>query len=154
INEPTESGQQAKIQSVYDRFRDRDIKRDIVCECYDLSRRNNRQFSLSEINLTLRLGEVTGVVGENASGKTTLLRVLAGELKHSGGTLWYPALGSRSPQAPSWGTAKRFIAYVPQVPGRLYGSLKKNLHYAAATHGIRGRENEMAVQFIVERLGL
>ena len=46
------------------------------------------------------------------------------------------------------------IAYVPQELPRWYGSLKSNLHYEAAIHGIRGADNEREVNYIVERLGL
>src|SRR5204863_8033249 len=35
-----------------------------------------------------------------------------------------------------------------------YGSLRSNLHYESAIHGIRGADNEREVDYIVERLGL
>lgn len=111
-------------------------------------------FSLTGIDLKLRLGEITGVVGENANGKTTLFRLMAGELKQTDGTLAYPALGAATEVAIEWGAVKQQIAYVPQVLPKWYGSLHENLSYEAAIHGIRGAANRAEVSFIIERLGL
>ena len=47
-------------------------------------------FELPE--LELKLGEITSVVGENGNGKTTLLRIIAGQLQVTEGNLEYPNL--------------------------------------------------------------
>ncbi|NEP89664.1 MAG: ATP-binding cassette domain-containing protein [Okeania sp. SIO2C2] len=49
-------------------------------------------FQLSVSGLELKFGEITSLVGENGNGKTTLLRIIAGELKETSGTVEYPAL--------------------------------------------------------------
>ncbi|RDE49237.1 MAG: ABC transporter ATP-binding protein [Candidatus Accumulibacter meliphilus] len=110
-------------------------------------------FKLGALDLTLRLGEITGVVGQNAHGKTTLLRIVAGELRHDEGTLDYPALGEGGSRIDRM-HVKESLAYVPQelLPWR--GSLRNTLHFEAAIRGIRGAENEREVRFVVERLGL
>ena len=41
------------------------------------------KFRLENITLSVRPGEMLGVVGPNGSGKSTLLRVMAGILKPS-----------------------------------------------------------------------
>jgi len=43
-------------------------------------RRVSNTFTLEPIDLTLNLGKITGVVGENGFGKTTLLKIVAGQL--------------------------------------------------------------------------
>lgn len=110
-------------------------------------------FTLGTLDLTLRLGEITGVVGQNAHGKTTLLRIVAGELRQDGGTLDYPALGEGGARI-DWVRVKSRLAYVPQELGMWRGSLRDTLHFEAAIRGIRGAENEREVKFVVERLGL
>lgn len=108
-------------------------------------------FRLPEIDLELNLGEITGVVGENGNGKTTLLRIVAGDLQVSGGKLRYPAF--EVPEG-DWYRIKQHIAFIPQHLPAWNGFLKENLHFTAAIHGIKGRENEERVDFVIHRLGL
>ncbi|WP_287286761.1 ABC transporter ATP-binding protein, partial [Okeania sp. SIO2B9] len=54
----------------------------------------------------------------------------------------------------SWYKIKQQIAYVPQELPQWTGTLVDNLHFAAAIHGIRRKENEDEVDFILWRLGL
>lgn len=133
------------------------------------------RFKLSSINLTLRAGEITGIVGENGNGKTTLLNIVAGELSIDGGAISYPAfeaqekhsnnqlikiadtdpsVASYKSQKPDWYHIKQNIAFIPQHLEKWTGLLKDNLHLSAANHGIFGQENEEAVDFIIHRLGL
>ena len=44
---------------------------------------------LDDVNLTLRPGEVVGLLGRSGSGKSTLLRLIAGLSKPSGGAVNY-----------------------------------------------------------------
>lgn len=110
-------------------------------------------FRLEPFALTLRLGEVTGVVGQNAHGKTTLLRIVAGELRPDEGALSYPLLHELSPRI-DWVHVKRHVAFVPQDLPPWRGSLRDTLHFEAALHGLLGNDNEREVQFVVERLDL
>ena len=44
---------------------------------------------LEDVNLTLRKGEIVGLLGRSGSGKSTLLRIVAGLLRPSGGDVTY-----------------------------------------------------------------
>lgn len=108
-------------------------------------------FKLAPIDLLLKLGELTGIVGENGNGKTTLLRIVAGDLGADSGTIEYPYFGLTNTD---WYEVKHRIAYIPQRLPKWHGLLIDNLRFAAAIHGIKGEENESRVDFIIERLGL
>ncbi|RMG69391.1 MAG: ABC transporter ATP-binding protein [Bacteroidetes bacterium] len=111
-------------------------------------------FALPAVDLELRLGEITGIVGENGNGKTTLLRIVAGDLRASEGSLAYPYIEDPNVQGLDWYRIKQHIVFIPQQLAPWQGLLKENLHFSAAVHGIRGRENEELVDFMIHRLGL
>lgn len=111
----------------------------------------NFTFTLPHLDLDLRMGEITGIVGENGNGKTTLLRMVAGELEVTEGEIDYPVFGV--PRG-DWYRIKQEIAFIPQALKSWKGFLKENLHFTAAIHGIRGQDNEEQVDFVIHRLGL
>jgi len=106
-------------------------------------------FRLQSISLSVHRGEIIGIVGENGNGKTTMLRCLAGQLELSGGALNYTQL----PEADLY-AIRNYVAFIPQRIPRWYGILKDNLHFSASLAGLNGPENELAVAFMLERLGL
>lgn len=108
------------------------------------------RFKLGPLDFSLQVGRITGVVGENGNGKTTLLRIIAGELAHDSGDLSFPEI----PEAKDWYDIKHEIAFIPQRLRKWHGTLKENLHFSAANHGITGADNEDSVNFIIHRLGL
>jgi ABC-2 type transport system ATP-binding protein len=130
------------------------VPADVVLECNGLAASyRHGDFALKHVSFQARYGEITGVVGRNANGKTTLFRLLIGELRPNTGVIRFPAL---QPEATSvrWGRVRQHIAFVPQQLPPWYGSLRSNLHYEAATHGLSAADNIDAVDYIVARLGL
>jgi ABC-2 type transport system ATP-binding protein len=116
----------------------------------DISKRySSGNFSLQPISIQVNTGDVLGVVGENGNGKTTLLRCMAGQLALDSGELDFPLL-----EHPDHYEIKHHLAFIPQRIPRWYGLLKDNLHFAAAISGIRGEENSIMVDFMLERLDL
>jgi ABC-2 type transport system ATP-binding protein len=130
------------------------LPRAVVLDCNELAvSYRHGDFALKNVSFQARDGEITGVVGRNANGKTTLFRLLVGELRAKAGVIRFPAL---QPEGASvrWGSVRQHIAFVPQQLPPWYGSLRSNLHYEAATHGLSAADNVAAVDYIVERLGL
>ena len=125
-------------------FHGKDIKKKYGGKSIDFT------FSLPE--LVLKPGEITAIVGENGNGKTTLLRIVAGQLQINEGKIKYPLLTSNEKK--DLYSIKQQIAYIPQELPRWTGLLAENLHFSAAIHGIKGDKNEEEVDFIVNRLGL
>ncbi|MCU0428999.1 MAG: ABC transporter ATP-binding protein [Cytophagaceae bacterium] len=108
-------------------------------------------FALGPVDAVLSPGQITGIVGENGNGKTTLLRILAGMLNTDSGTLDYTLAGETCSDPY---LIKQRIVYIPQRLSAWQGTLKENLHFAAAIHGIHGAHNEQIVAFVIHRMGL
>ncbi|HEV2581331.1 MAG TPA: ABC transporter ATP-binding protein, partial [Ktedonobacteraceae bacterium] len=70
-----------------------------------------RQALLYEVSLTVRSGEMVGLLGPNGSGKTTLLRLIGGILQPQQGAIKLDGRDVRS-----WGRREiaRRVAVVPQ----------------------------------------
>lgn len=60
-----------------------------VLELNDLHSAYIRKEILCGVSLTVQAGEVVGLLGENGSGKSTTLKVVAGLLRHTRGTVRY-----------------------------------------------------------------
>ena len=109
-------------------------------------------FNLEPFDITLNLGEITAIVGANSSGKSTLIKVVAGEHSVQSGEIHYPLFDKNNEK--DWLLIKEQVAYVPQRLNKWDGLIKDYLSFTATTKGLRGQENIDEVQYIVERLGL
>ena len=116
----------------------------------DISKKYDKSaFSLKPMSLQLNTGNVLGVVGENGNGKTTLLRMLGGQLALDTGNIQYSLLKNKDNYA-----IKNHVAFIPQRIPKWYGLLKDNLHFSASLAGVYGKENELMVDYMLERLNL
>jgi ABC-2 type transport system ATP-binding protein len=155
IKTRTDSATELVIQRLKarDRLRGRQIEKRTAFHCSGLGK-TYPDFKLEGIDLELKLGEITGVVGENANGKTTLFRLMVGENRPSVGQMTFPELGQTNVQKINWAAVHTGLAYVPQTLSPWPGSLEDNLRFAAASHGILGEANDRAFEYIVERMSL
>ena len=106
------------------------------------------RFSLGPVNLNLHQGEILGLVGENGNGKTTLLRLLCGELFATAGELNYHF------SYDNLYDLRTQLVYIPQRTQTWYGSVFTNLEFAATSYGYKPDENALVVNLIMARLGL
>ncbi len=60
----------------------------IVLRCENISKRFGYVEALKEVSFELYKGEVLGLVGDNAAGKSTLLKIIAGYYKPDSGKLY------------------------------------------------------------------
>ena len=110
----------------------------------------HNRFTLGPISIEIRKGEVYGLVGENGNGKTTLLRVLAKELKYNDGRLDFNFDNTYDSNY----DLRTNLVYIPQRTQKWYGSLKDNLKFVLSNYGIPPEENETRVLMMIARFGL
>ena len=82
--------------------------------------------AVKDLNLEVKTGEIFGLVGPDASGKTTILRMLCGILPPDGGEATVAGCDIRKEAEP----LKEKVGYLPQRFG-LYGDLTvlENIHF-------------------------
>jgi len=101
------------------------------------------------IDLTLRSGEVYGLLGPNGSGKSTTIKVLLGLLHPDGGEV--KVLG----KPPRHVETKRRVGYLPEE-SYLYPYLdaRETLRFYAALFGLEGSVREKRIDQLLEMVGL
>ena len=104
--------------------------------------------ALDGLDLSVRRGEILGLVGPNGAGKTTFIRVVAGLLRPSGGQIH--VLNGR----PGVQVATR-IGYMPQAPA-LYDDLPvvDNLVFFARLFGLSREQASRRADEIVDIVAL
>lgn len=108
------------------------------------------RFQLGPISVDIKKGQVYGLVGENGNGKTTLLRILAKEIKYNDGELDFKFDSAYNSNY----DLRTNLVYIPQRTQKWYGSLKDNLKFVLSSYGISPEENETRVLMMIARFGL
>jgi ATP-binding cassette subfamily C protein/ATP-binding cassette subfamily C protein LapB len=80
--------------------------------------------ALMNLNFAVQPGEILGIMGNNAAGKSTVLKLLLAMYKPQGGQILLDGLDIRqiNPQ-----TIRQSIAYVPQKVDFFHGTISQNL---------------------------
>lgn len=61
---------------------------DMVLQLRGIKKRYGSQPVLKQVDVTIKKGQIYGLVGKNGAGKTTLMRILTGLTKQQAGTMW------------------------------------------------------------------
>lgn len=101
----------------------------------------NQELALKDISLTIREGDVIGLVGENGAGKTTLIRLLLGLLRPTAGQILLQ-------------TGQK-LGYVPERPA-FYETLTvlEYLNLAARATGLRSKQRLKQTEEALEMVKL
>jgi len=87
----------------------------VALEARDLTVDYGRRRALDAVSLSFAAGTITGIMGRNGAGKSSLLWALQGGVRSSGAV----AVSGRDPRALKPADARRLIALVPQDAGDL-----------------------------------
>ena len=99
---------------------------DVLAEARGVTMRFGAFTAVSAASLTVRRGEVVGLLGANGAGKTTLIRLLLGLLRPSDGVVGLFG-------APPSTATRRRVGYVPQTLGLYAGlTVAENWAFTAA----------------------
>ncbi len=116
-----------------------------------LSRAFGDAVAVDRVDLSVAPGEIFGLVGPDGAGKTTLMRLLAGILRPTGGDAWVAGHSVRADP----GEIHREIGYMSQRFG-LYPDLTvlENIRFYADLYGVPGRTREERVERLLAFAGL
>lgn len=95
------------------------LNSEYVFRCKGITKLYNNQKALDNFSMNVRNGEIYGFVGENGSGKTTIIRVLTGLIKYNSGE--YELFGVKS-NDPNIVNARKRIGAIVETPS-IYSTL-------------------------------
>ncbi|MBN1607963.1 MAG: ATP-binding cassette domain-containing protein [Polyangiaceae bacterium] len=110
---------------------------------------------LRGVDLNVGRGRISGVLGPSGAGKTTLFRVLVGELMPQAGSI--ALFGRDVSGTPLWKRARLGLGYVPQTPSVLTElSVHQNIRTFGRVAGVPADDTTLyaAAVGLSERLGV
>ena len=112
---------------------------------------DGRVVAVEDLNLSVREGEVYGLLGPNGSGKTTTILMLLGLTEPTSGEA--RVLGFDPMREPL--KVKSRVGYLPDQVG-FYGELSawENLRYTTRLLGLPDKEAEARIEEVLKRMGL
>jgi ABC-2 type transport system ATP-binding protein len=116
-----------------------------------LSKRYGARHAVDRVSFDVRAGEVMGLLGPNGSGKTTILRILAGYLHPSSGTARVAGFDVVEEGL----EARRYVGYVPEdVPLYTHMRVDEFLAFMGRLKGLAGRPLHESMASVCERLAV
>lgn len=107
--------------------------------------------AVDRVSFDVKQGEIFGLLGANGAGKTTVIKMLNGILRPTGGEGWVAGADMRR----AGGAIKERIGYMSQAFS-LYLDLTviENIRLFAGIYGLARREAQHRMEWIVEMAGL
>ncbi len=114
-----------------------------VTKCFNASQNGSTIYALKNVTASIPSGKLVGLVGPDGSGKTTLIRLIAGLLVPTEGSIKVQGFDTRTEN----NEISNLIGYMPQKFG-LYEDLTvlQNLTLYADIQGVFGEERKQAFE--------
>lgn len=109
-----------------------------VIKTFSLIKKYGNSTVLDKVNITVKQGEIYGLVGDNGAGKTTLLRILTGQSNLTGGSF---ELLEKSTDKDLMNVRRRIGAIIETPSFYTKLTVEQNLEYYRIQRGIPGKEN-------------
>lgn len=108
---------------------------EIVLRTHNITKKYGKQLSNDKINMTIKKGEIYGLIGQNGAGKTTLIRMITGLSHRTGGDLELFGKSSES----ELDNARTMIGSLIETPA-FYGNMtaRENLEVSRLVRDIAG----------------
>ena len=120
---------------------------DIVLATHGLSRSYGRNIALDQASLTVRKGDIDGLVGRNGAGKTTLMRLVTGQSKPTAGSVELFGQSGRELEK-----ARSRTGAMIEIPSfSPFLTARENLEYYRIQRGVPGKN---AVDEVLELVDL
>ncbi len=122
-----------------------------MIEVHKLTKRYAGQLAISDVSFTVRHGEVVGLLGPNGAGKSTTMRILAGFLAATSGTVHIAGFDvfhhSRE--------VRRLIGYMPENnPLHPEMRVREYLKFRARLKGLSWKQSRLRTDVVLEQCGL
>jgi ABC-2 type transport system ATP-binding protein len=118
-----------------------------VIEIEHIMKDFGRVRAVNDLTLSVGSGEFFGFLGPNGAGKTTTIRILAGLLKPTSGSVRLLGLDLAHDMV----SAKKLCAYIPDKPF-IYEKLtgREFLRFIGHLWGVDGKKTEMKIESLME----
>ncbi len=120
-------------------------------ELTNVTKRYNELVAVDSLNLTIKPGEIFGLLGPNGSGKSTTLKMLLGLVQPEQGSVIVLGLNAKTDAV----AIKRLIGYAPEAP-RLYEFLTgvEFLDFIGDIYGMQPDEKKTRITDYLQALQL
>ena len=121
-----------------------------MIEVRALTKRYGNFAAIENISFRIQPGEVVGLLGPNGAGKTTTMRILAGFMPPTSGSVRIKGFDILE----QWREAKKNIGYLPENPP-LYPELtiEESLSFVAGLRGIPSKKRRERIEWVLEKTG-
>lgn len=123
----------------------------MVLQTHNLSKRYGSQWALKDVNINVEKGDIYGFVGENGSGKTTVIRLICGLISATQGTFTLFGADGKSKEILS---ARKKIGAIVETPSiYLNMTATENLKMQLGVLGVKEKSREK-IEKVLSRVGL
>jgi ABC-2 type transport system ATP-binding protein len=116
----------------------------------NLEKRYGQRVAIEDVSFSLHRGEVLALLGPNGAGKTTILRLLAGLLRPTCGTI---AIEGVDQTSGGWSSARTALGFLTETPG-LWDRLSVEINLLTYARLYRLRQPRQRVTALLGAFGL